>query len=85
MMGAPVTVLQANTKRDSGKKAQYGNIMAGKVRRGGDQRAEGASRRRSVAAAKFDRGPGGWRGAGKVWHSASHALRCVRRTVACMG
>ncbi|PSC73318.1 T-complex 1 subunit gamma [Micractinium conductrix] len=31
MMGAPVTVLQANTKRDSGKKAQYGNIMAGKA------------------------------------------------------
>lgn len=33
MMQAPVTVLQANTKRDTGKKAQYGNIMAGKVRR----------------------------------------------------
>lgn len=29
---APVTVLQASTKRDTGKKAQYGNIMAGKVR-----------------------------------------------------
>ena len=29
---APVTVLQANTKRDTGKKAQYGNILAGKVR-----------------------------------------------------
>lgn len=33
MMQAPVTVLQANTKRDTGKKAQYGNIMAGKVSR----------------------------------------------------
>ena len=31
-MQAPVTVLQANTKRDMGKKAQMGNIMAGKVR-----------------------------------------------------
>ncbi|EFN57837.1 hypothetical protein CHLNCDRAFT_30487 [Chlorella variabilis] len=31
MMQAPVTVLQANTKRDTGKKAQYGNIMAGKA------------------------------------------------------
>jgi hypothetical protein len=31
MMQAPVTVLQTNTKRDTGKKAQYGNIMAGKV------------------------------------------------------
>ncbi|KAI7839383.1 hypothetical protein COHA_006907 [Chlorella ohadii] len=28
---APVTVLQANTKRDTGKKAQYGNILAGKA------------------------------------------------------
>jgi hypothetical protein len=32
MMQAPVTVLQANTKRDTGKKAQLGNIMAAKVR-----------------------------------------------------
>ena len=32
MMQAPVTVLQANTKRDTGKKAQVGNIMAAKVR-----------------------------------------------------
>ena len=32
-MQAPVTVLQANTRRDTGKKAQYGNIMAGKVRK----------------------------------------------------
>ena len=32
MMQAPVTVLQANTKRDTGKKAQQGNIMAAKVR-----------------------------------------------------
>jgi hypothetical protein len=39
MMQAPVTVLQANTKRDSGKKAQYGNIMAGKVRLGCFQRS----------------------------------------------
>lgn len=31
MMQAPVTVLQANTKRDTGKKAQYGNILAAKV------------------------------------------------------
>lgn len=31
-MQAPVTVLQANTKRDSGKRAQHGNIMAAKVR-----------------------------------------------------
>jgi hypothetical protein len=30
-MQAPVAVLQANTKRDTGKKAQYGNIMAAKV------------------------------------------------------
>ena len=30
-MQAPVTVLQANTKRDVGKKAQSGNIMAAKV------------------------------------------------------
>lgn len=30
-MQAPVTVLQANTRRDTGKKAQYGNIMAAKV------------------------------------------------------
>jgi hypothetical protein len=33
MMQAPVTVLQTNTKRDTGKKAQVGNIMAAKVRR----------------------------------------------------
>jgi hypothetical protein len=32
MMQAPITVLQANTKRDTGKKAQVGNIMAAKVR-----------------------------------------------------
>jgi hypothetical protein len=32
MMQAPVTVLQANTKRDTGKKAQLGNIMAARVR-----------------------------------------------------
>ena len=31
MMQAPITVLQANTKRDTGKKAQLGNIMAAKV------------------------------------------------------
>ncbi|KAH7623420.1 putative T-complex protein 1 subunit gamma [Nannochloris sp. 'desiccata'] len=31
MMQAPVTVLQANTKRDTGKKAQLGNIMAAKA------------------------------------------------------
>jgi hypothetical protein len=31
MLHAPVTVLQANTKRDTGKKAQLGNIMAAKV------------------------------------------------------
>jgi hypothetical protein len=31
MMQAPM-ILQANTKRDSGKKAQHGNIMAAKVR-----------------------------------------------------
>ena len=30
-MQAPVTVLQSNTKRDVGKKAQSGNIMAAKV------------------------------------------------------
>ena len=30
-MQAPVTVLQANTKREVGKKAQSGNIMAAKV------------------------------------------------------
>ena len=30
-MQAPITVLQANTKRDIGRKAQLGNIMAGKV------------------------------------------------------
>ena len=39
MMQAPVTVLQTNTKRDTGKKAQYGNIMAGKVRGAGHQAA----------------------------------------------
>lgn len=31
MMQAPVTVLQTNTRRDTGKKAQYGNILAAKV------------------------------------------------------
>lgn len=31
MMQAPLAVLQANTKRDQGKKAQLGNIMAAKV------------------------------------------------------
>lgn len=30
-MQAPVTVLQTNTKRESGRKAQLGNIMAGKA------------------------------------------------------
>lgn len=30
-MHAPVTVLQTNTKRESGRKAQLGNIMAGKA------------------------------------------------------
>lgn len=30
-MQAPITVLQANTKRDIGKKAQLGNIMAGRA------------------------------------------------------
>lgn len=32
MMQQPMTVLQTNTKRDTGKKAQFGNIMAAKVR-----------------------------------------------------
>ncbi|KAL6775915.1 CCT3 [Auxenochlorella protothecoides x Auxenochlorella symbiontica] len=31
MMQAPVTVLQTNTRRDTGKKAQYGNILAAKA------------------------------------------------------
>lgn len=31
MMQAPVGVLAGNTKRDTGKKAQSGNIMAAKV------------------------------------------------------
>lgn len=45
---APVTVLQANTKRDTGKKAQYGNIMAGKVSgRGQGRGGRGAARARS--------------------------------------
>ena len=30
-MQAPVAVLTANTKRETGKKAQFGNIMAAKV------------------------------------------------------
>ena len=30
-MQLPVTVLNTNTKRDTGKKAQLGNIMAAKV------------------------------------------------------
>lgn len=32
-MQAPVAVINANTKREQGKKAQFGNIMAGKVGR----------------------------------------------------
>lgn len=51
MMQAPVTVLQANTKRDTGKKAQYGNIMAGKVRPG-PARLQLASRRLPLAACR---------------------------------
>lgn len=31
-MQLPVTVLNANTKREQGRKAQMGNIMAAKVR-----------------------------------------------------
>jgi hypothetical protein len=31
-MQLPVTVLNASTKRESGKKAQFGNIAAAKVR-----------------------------------------------------
>ena len=31
VMAAPMLVLQANTKRDSGRKAQIGNIAAAKV------------------------------------------------------
>ncbi len=30
-MQAPVAVINATTKREHGKKAQFGNIMAGKV------------------------------------------------------
>jgi hypothetical protein len=33
-MQVPVTVLNANTKRETGKKAQEGNIAAAKVRSG---------------------------------------------------
>jgi hypothetical protein len=33
-MQVPVTVLNANTKRETGKKAQDGNIAAAKVRPG---------------------------------------------------
>jgi hypothetical protein len=34
-MQMPVTILNTNTKRDQGKKAQLGNITAAKVGRGG--------------------------------------------------
>ena len=39
-MNAPpgVLVVNANTKRETGKKAQYGNIAAAKARRGPDVR-----------------------------------------------
>ena len=32
MMQAPMAVLSASTKRETGKKAQFGNIAAAKVR-----------------------------------------------------
>lgn len=38
-----VTVLQTNTRRDTGKKAQFGNIMAAKVRGSGDACDQGAA------------------------------------------
>jgi hypothetical protein len=40
-MNLPVTVLNANTKREQGKKAQLGNIVAAKVRERSEWHAAG--------------------------------------------
>lgn len=51
MQGLPVTVLNANTKRDQGKKAQLGNIMAAKVSSGARGPGRFAIRRQSCTGA----------------------------------
>lgn len=51
-MQLPVTVLNAGTKRESGKKAQFGNIAAAKASRSGGGRSPPGSKQQQPRATR---------------------------------
>lgn len=73
---APVTVLQATTKRDTGKKAQFGNIMAGKVR-GMGRGSDSSAAPRCLPPPRRERRSNAGGGSAPAAAGGAHRRRCL--------